>query len=141
MDMYTLFNTTATVFTNNILTKPEFFIGILVFIGYLFLGKPIYEAFAGFIKAAVGMMIWSVGSGGLVNTFRPILAGLNDRFHLNAAVIDPYFGLNAANEAIKMIGLSLSWTMISLMVGFGWNILLVALKKYTKIRSVRQQTF
>jgi PTS system ascorbate-specific IIC component len=136
MDMYTLFNTTATVFTNNILTKPEFFIGILVFIGYLFLGKPIYEAFAGFIKAAVGMMIWSVGSGGLVNTFRPILAGLNDRFHLNAAVIDPYFGLNAANEAIKMIGLSLSWTMISLMVGFGWNILLVALKKYTKVRSL-----
>jgi len=126
----------AKAFSDNILTKPEFFIGILVFIGYMLMGKPIYEAFGGFIKAAVGMMIWSVGSGGLVTTFRPILAGLNDRFALNAAVIDPYFGLNAASEAIKFIGMSLSWTMISLMIGFGWNILLVLFRRYTKIRTL-----
>lgn len=136
MDLYTIINTASTVFANNILSKPEFFIGILVFIGYLLLGKPIYDAFGGFIKAAVGMMIWNVGAGGLVSTFRPILAGLNERFHLNAAVIDPYFGLNAASEAIKMIGMSLSWTMISLMVGFGWNILLVLLRRYTKLRTL-----
>lgn len=136
MDLYTTINTASTVFANNILSKPEFFIGILVFIGYLLLGKPIYDAFGGFIKAAVGMMIWNVGAGGLVTTFRPILAGLNDRFQLNAAVIDPYFGLNAASEAIKMIGMSLSWTMISLMVGFGWNILLVLLRRYTKLRTL-----
>lgn len=136
MDLYTTINTASTVFANNILSKPEFFIGILVFIGYMLLGKPIYEAFGGFIKAAVGMMIWNVGAGGLVGTFRPILAGLNDRFHLNAAVIDPYFGLNAASEAIKFIGMSLSWTMISLMVGFGWNILLVLLRRYTKLRTL-----
>jgi ascorbate PTS system EIIC component len=123
-------------FANNILVKPEFFIGILVFIGYMLLGKPIYEAFGGFIKAAVGMMIWNVGSGGLVTTFRPILSGLNDRFALHAAVIDPYFGLNAASEAIKSIGMSLSWTMISLMVGFAWNILLVLFRKQTKIRTL-----
>ncbi|WP_346353951.1 PTS ascorbate transporter subunit IIC [Azotosporobacter soli] len=123
-------------FADNILTKPEFFIGILVFIGYLLLGKPIYEAFGGFIKAAVGMMIWNVGAGGLVNTFRPILAGLNDRFALHAAVIDPYFGLNAASEAIKSIGMSLSWTMVSLMVGFGWNILLVLFRRQTKCRTL-----
>ncbi|MDF2636014.1 MAG: system Galactitol-specific component [Pelosinus sp.] len=135
-DLYTTINSASTLFANNVLTKPEFFIGILVFIGYLFLGKPIYDAFGGFIKAAVGMMIWNVGAGGLVSTFRPILAGLNDRFQLNAAVIDPYFGLNAAGEAIKMIGMSLSWTMISLMVGFGWNILLVLLRKYTKLRTL-----
>ena len=48
---YAVFDAVANGFANNILTKPEFFIGILVFIGYLFLGKPIYEAFAGFIKA------------------------------------------------------------------------------------------
>ncbi len=136
MDLYTTINTASTIFANNILSKPEFFIGILVFIGYLLLGKPIYDAFGGFIKAAVGMMIWNVGAGGLVSTFRPILAGLNERFHLNAAVIDPYFGLNAAGEAIKMIGMSLSWTMISLMVGFGWNILLVLLRRYTKLRTL-----
>lgn len=123
-------------FHNNILGKPEFFIGGLVFIGYLLLRKPIYECFGGFIKAAVGMMIWSMGAGGLVVTFRPILAGLNDRFALNAVVIDPYFGLSAAGQAIQDIGMSLSWTMISLMIGFGWNILLVLLRKHTKIRTL-----
>lgn len=66
-------------FQTNILTQPAFFVGILVFIGYLLLKKPIYEAYAGFVKATVGYMILNVGSSGLVNTFRPILAGLNQR--------------------------------------------------------------
>ena len=36
--------TIGTFFANNILTKPQFFVGLLVFVGYLFLGKKIYEA-------------------------------------------------------------------------------------------------
>ena len=44
-------------FQNNILTKPAFFVGLIVFLGYLLLRKPIYEALAGFIKATVGYMI------------------------------------------------------------------------------------
>ena len=135
-DFLTVFDNVSKLFFNNILGKPEFFIGGLVFIGYILLRKPLHEAFGGFIKATVGMMIWNIGAGGLVVTFRPILAGLNDRFALNAAVIDPYFGLNAASEAIKAIGMSLSWAMISLMIGFGWNILLVLLRRYTKLRTL-----
>ncbi len=135
-DFFSVFDSVSKVFFNNVLGKPEFFIGGLVFIGYILLRKPIHEAFGGFIKATVGMMIWNIGAGGLVVTFRPILAGLNDRFALNAAVIDPYFGLNAAGEAIKSIGMSLSWAMISLMIGFGWNILLVLLRRYTKLRTL-----
>ena len=42
------------MFVNNILTRPEFFVGIMVFVGYVLLKKPIYESFAGFIKATVG---------------------------------------------------------------------------------------
>ena len=91
-------------FTNNILTKPEFLIGIIVLIGYILLERPWYESFSGFLKATVGYMILNVGAGGLVVTFRPILAGLNERFSLNAAVIDPYFGLNAVNAALEGIG-------------------------------------
>ena len=59
-------------FQNNILTKPQFFIGFIVFIGYLLLQRPIYEAIAGFIKAVVGYMILNVASGGLVGNFRPV---------------------------------------------------------------------
>lgn len=121
-------------FTDNILTKPEFFIGLIVLIGYILLDKPWYESLSGFIKATVGYMILNVGAGGLVVTFRPILAGLNDRFNLNAAVIDPYFGLNAVNAALESIGVVTSYTLIALLFGFFWNIFLVAMRKYTKLR-------
>lgn len=121
-------------FTNNILTKPEFFIGLIVLIGYILLDKPWYESLSGFIKATVGYMILNVGAGGLVVTFRPILAGLNDRFNLNAAVIDPYFGLNAVNAALESVGVVTSYTLIALLFGFFWNIFLVAMRKYTKLR-------
>ena len=136
MDFLTLFNDFSKMFFNNILGKPEFFIGGLVFIGYVLLKKPFMESFGGFIKASVGMMIWSIGAGGLVVTFRPILAGLNGRFNLNAAVIDPYFGLAAAQKAIEVAGASLGWTMVALMVGFFWNILLVLLRRFTKVRTI-----
>ena len=85
-------------FSQNILQKPAFFVGILVLIGYILLKKPWYDVFAGFVKATVGYMILNVASAGLVSTFRPILAALNYRFNIGAAVIDPYFGLTAAKE-------------------------------------------
>lgn len=115
-------------FANNILTRPEFFVGLIVLLGYIMLKKPIYECFAGFVKATVGYMILNVGAAGLVSTFRPILAGLGDRFKLDAAVIDPYFGLNAVNAALESVGLTTSWIMISLLIGFILNIVLVLLR-------------
>ncbi len=123
-------------FQTNILTQPAFFVGILVFIGYLLLKKPIYEAYAGFVKATVGYMILNVGSSGLVSTFRPILAGLNQRFNLSAAVIDPYFGQSAAMAALESMGRTTSLVMVGLLVAFLLNILLVALRKITKLRTV-----
>lgn len=123
-------------FINNILTKPAFFIGFIVLIGYLLLKRKWYEALAGFIKASVGYLILTVGSAGLVSNFRPILVGLKDRFNLSATVIDPYFGQNAVQEAMDKIGKTFSQVMILLVIAFAFNIILVAFKKYTKIRSV-----
>ena len=117
-------NTFFTFISNNILTRAELFVGLIVLIGYILLGRKWYETMAGFIKAVVGYMILNVGSAGLVTAFRPILAGLNQKFHLNAVVIDPYFGLNAVNAALENIGLSAAWTMTSLLLAFLWNILL-----------------
>ena len=116
-------------FSQNILQKPAFFVGLLVLIGYLLLKKPLHDVFAGFIKATVGYMILDVGSGGLVTTFRPILAALNYKFKIGAAVIDPYFGLTAANEKIaqefpKFIGIATT----ALLIGFFFNIFLVAFR-------------
>ena len=123
-------------FQNNILTKPQFFIGFIVFAGYMLLRKPVYECLAGFIKAVVGYMILNVASGGLVSNFRPVLAGLKDRFDLSAAVIDPYFGQTAAQMSVENVGRSFSMMMMVLLVAFAMNILLVMFRKYTKIRTL-----
>ncbi len=68
-------------FAQNILTQPAFLIGFIVLIGYLLLKKPLYECISGFLKATVGYLILTVGSTGLVTSFRPILVGLKERFH------------------------------------------------------------
>lgn len=123
-------------FQNNILTRPQFFIGFIVFAGYMLLRKPIYECLAGFIKAVVGYMILNVASGGLVGNFRPVLAGLKDRFDLSAAVIDPYFGQTAAQMSVENVGRSFSMMMMVLLIAFTINIILVMFRKYTKIRTL-----
>lgn len=124
-------------FAKNILTQPAYFIGLIVLVGYLLLRKPIYDAFAGFIKATVGYMILTVGSGGLVGNFRPILVGLKDRFDLDAMVIDPYFGQNAVTSGLQeMFGRTFSQVMLLLLIAFIMNLVLVRLKKWTKLRAV-----
>lgn len=124
-------------FAENILTQPAFLIGFIVLIGYLLLKKPWYESVAGFLKATVGYLILSVGSGGLVDNFRPILVGLKERFDLDAMVTDPYFGQNAVTAGIEeTFGRTFGDTMLLLLIAFVFNILLVRFKKYTKLRAV-----
>ena len=117
-------------FAKNILTQPAYFIGVIVLIGYILLKKPWYECLAGFLKATVGYFILTVGSGGLVNNFRPILAGLKDRFNLAATVIDPYFGQNAIDAGIMdTFGRTFGDVMILLFIAFIANLVLVRVQK------------
>lgn len=131
-----IMNSVFDFLTNNILTKAELFVGLIVLLGYILQKKKWYETVGGFFKAVVGYLILVVGSTGLITTFRPILVGLNDKFHLNAVVIDPYFGLNAANEALEGIGTSAAWAMTSLLIAFIWNIVLLIFRKWTKLRTL-----
>jgi len=124
-------------FASNILQQPAFMIGLIVMIGYLLLGKKWYDVLSGVIKAIVGYLILAVGSGGLVNNFRPVLVGLKDRFNLSAMVIDPYFGQNAVTAGVEEVfGKSFGNAMILLLIAFIVNILLVRFSKYTKLRAL-----
>ena len=124
-------------FANNILTQPAYFIGLMVVIGYILLRRTWYDVLSGFIKATAGFMILQVGAGGLVSNFRPILVGLKDRFNLDAMVIDPYFGQNAVQAGLMdTFGRTFSSVMLLLLIAFIFNIVLVALKKYTKMRAI-----
>lgn len=122
---------------NNIITQPAYFIGIIVVVGYLLLQKPWYDVLAGFFKATVGFMILQAGAGGLVTNFRPVLVGLKDRFNLDAMVIDPYFGQNAVQAGVEEVfGRTFGQVMLLVLFAFLFNILLVALSKWTKLRAI-----
>lgn len=122
-------------FVNRFLGQPPLMLGIVAFIGYMLLGKKWYEGLAGFIKTYVGFKILQVGTGGLVRTFRPIIESVSERWGFEALVIDPYFGQTSATEYLDSIG-SLSTVGYVMLVAFVWNILLVAFRKQTKIRTL-----
>lgn len=121
---------------NNVLSRPAIFIGLLVVLGYLLLKKKWYEVFAGFTKAVVGYMILQAGAKALLTAVAPMLSGLQAKFALEAVVVDPNFGFAAANTALESIGMTTSFAMITLLIAFVWNIVLVMFRKITKIRTL-----
>lgn len=124
-------------FATNILQQPAFMIGLIVALGYILLRKPWYDVLAGVIKAIVGYLILTVGSGGLVSNFRPVLVGLRERFNLDAMVIDPYFGQNAVTAGVEIeFGKGFGDAMMLLLIAFIVNILLVRFSKLTKLRAL-----
>jgi PTS system ascorbate-specific IIC component len=122
-------------FINKFLGQPALLLGTITFIGYLFLGKKWYESLAGFIKAFVGFKILQVGTGGLVGTFKPIIESLSTRYGITALVIDPYFGQTSATETLDVFN-SLQYVGYVMLIAFAFNILLVAFRKITKIRTL-----
>ncbi len=124
-------------FGTYILRQAPMMIGFLTLLGYALMGKKWYDVLSGTLKAIVGMLILNAGSNGLSSTFRPILAGLSDRFNLSAVVIDPYYGQQAVTNGIEEVfGKSFSYAMTLLLIAFIVNILLVRFNKITKCRTL-----
>ncbi|MDE7243273.1 MAG: PTS ascorbate transporter subunit IIC [Oscillospiraceae bacterium] len=123
-------------FATYILQKAPYMVGFLTLLGYTLMGKKWYDTLAGTLKAIIGMLILNAGSSGLTSNFRPILAGLRDRFNLNACVTDPYYGQNAVQEAMSSIGKSFADTMLLLLIAFIINIVLVRFNRITKCRAL-----
>jgi ascorbate PTS system EIIC component len=122
-------------FINKFLGQAPLLLGVVVFIGYLLLKKKWYQALAGFIKTYVGFKILQVGTGGLVKTFKPIIESLSTRYNIEAFVIDPYFGQTSATEFLDTVN-SLAFVGYVMMIAFALNILLVAFRKITKVRTL-----
>ena len=132
-----ILNAIWSFFATYILQKAPYMVGFLTLLGYCLMGKKWYDTLAGTLKAIIGMLILNVGSGGLTSTFRPILAGLKDRFNLTACVIDPYYGQNAVTAGVEEVfGKGFSQVMTLLLIAFIVNILLVRFNKITKCRTL-----
>ena len=125
-----------TVFFNNVLSQPAIFIGLIVVLGYILLKRKWYEIGAGFIRTVVGYMMLQSGAGLLKGTVDPLLNGIQQKWQISAVVIDPNFGLTAANSALESIGVTTSFAMVTLLVAFVWNIILVFFRKVTKVRTL-----
>ena len=124
-----IINTIWKALFNNIISRPQIFIGVIVIVGYVMLKKKPYEVFAGFIKAVVGYKILQLGASNLLSNVNPIINGLKARFNISAAVADPNFGLTAAQAALESIGESAAFAMMTLLIAFLWNILLLVFRK------------
>ncbi len=122
-------------FVNKFLGQAPLLLGTVVFIGYMLLGKKWYRALQGFIKTYVGFKILQVGTGGLVKTFRPIIESLSSKYGFDAFVIDPYFGQTSATEYLSTVN-SLAFVGYVMLIAFAFNIVLVLLRKWTKIRAL-----
>ena len=118
------------VIFNQVITKPQLLLAIIVAIGYALLKRPFTTILAGAVKTTVGVMILSVGAGQLVGTFRPILVALGERFGITGTIIDPYVGFPAALDAL---GDNASWVGYTILIALGVNILLVLI---TKMRGI-----
>lgn len=129
-------NSVWEVVFNNIISRPAIFIGLIVVFGYILLKKSWYEVISGFIKAAVGYMILQVGAKNMLGTVNPLIQAVQEKWGVHAVVIDPNFGFSAAEAALESIGETLSMAMISLLIAFAWNILLVAFRKMSKVRTL-----
>ncbi len=122
-------------FFSKFLGQAPLLLGTVVFMGYLLLKKKWYKALAGFIKTYVGFKILQVGTSGLVGVFRPIIESLSSKYGITALVIDPYYGQTSATEFLDSVD-SLAFVGYVMMIAFAFNILLVALRKFTKIRTL-----
>ena len=137
MAVLNVLNSIWSFFATYVLQKAPYMVGFLTLLGYCLMGKKWYDTLAGTLKAIIGMLILNVGSGGLTSNFRPILAGLKDRFNLTACVIDPYYGQNAVTAGVEeTFGKGFSQVMTLLLIAFIVNILLVRFNKVTKCRTL-----
>lgn len=130
-------------FFNKILNEPSILLAVVAMIGYAALKKPFYKVLSGGIKTAVGFRILQTGAGALVKTFRPLLFGISEKLGIQGIILDPYSGLPAATKALESnvqvggtVVNALSWVGYSMMLGFALNIILVLLKRFTRIRTI-----
>ncbi len=119
--------------------QPFMLMAIVVFIGYLAMKERVGKALMGAAKAAIGLLVMGMGSGALIGNFNKLLTAVTEATGLQGAGLNTYPTMVASYEKMDAVlgdGIGASWGIYTLLVGFIFNIILVALRKYTKIRSV-----
>jgi PTS system ascorbate-specific IIC component len=116
-----------------VLSQTYILFAIIAFIGYLALGESKSKAISGAIKTSVGVLIMGQGAGLLIRTFSGILTPVSEKFGMTGILLDTYSTMTQTNSAL---GEYASWAAYTMLGAFIVNLILVALRKYTKIKAV-----
>lgn len=119
--------------------QPFILMALIVFVGYIAMKQSFSKAFMGAAKASIGILVLGMGSGALIGNFNKLLAALTTATGIQGAGLNTYPTMTAGYEKMDAIlgaGSGASWGIYTLLVAFILNVLLVALRKFTKIKSV-----
>lgn len=83
-------NSFLNILINQILRQPAIVMGIVVLIGNLALKKKGRDILVSTVKAVVGMLILSAGSGILIAASRPLMSAVFKAFGVTGVLIDPW---------------------------------------------------
>lgn len=119
--------------------QPFMLIGIVVFVGYMAMKSKVSKALVGAMKASVGILAMGMGSGALISNFGYLLTALTNATGIQGAGLNTYPTMTASYEKMDAVlgsGTGATWGIYTLLVAFIMNLILVALRKFTKIRAV-----
>ena len=122
-----------------IFTQPFLLLAIVVFIGYVAMKQTVSKALIGAFKASIGIIVMGIGSGALSTNFGHLLTALRNSTGLQGAGLNTYSTMTAGFEKMDAVlgeGVGTTWGLYTLLVAFIFNLILVALRKWTKIRAV-----
>ena len=119
--------------------QPFILMGIIVFIGYIAMKQKLPKAIMGALKASIGILVMGMGAGALIGNFNKLLAAVTTATGIQGAGLNTYPTMTASYDKMDAVlgsGTGATWGIYTLLVAFLLNILLVALRKFTKIKSV-----
>lgn len=127
------------VFFRQIFSQPFVLMALVVFVGYIAMKESFGKALGGAIKASVGILAMGMGSGALISNFNILLNAVTAKTGLQGALLNTYSAMTAGYAVMDPIlgeGVATTWGIYALLVGFLFNLLWVALRKWTKMRTV-----
>lgn len=134
-----MLNSILDLLLKQIFGQPFLLMAIIVFIGYIAMKQKISKAIAGAMKASIGILVMGMGSGALIANFGKLLTALQNATGIQGAGLNTYPTMTASYEKMDAVlggGTGATWGIYTLLVAFILNLLLVALRKFTRIRAV-----
>ena len=119
--------------------QPFLLMAIIVFVGYIAMIQKFSKALMGAIKASIGILVMGMGSSALIANFGKLLTAIQTATGIQGAGLNTYPTMTASYEKMDAVlgaGTGNTWGIYTLLVAFILNLVLVALRKWTKIRAV-----